>query len=249
MTLSAQLQVSRVFRGKRSKILITGGSSGIGKATAKLLADSGAKVAITGRDKDKLDAVAKEINVIAIHADVAKEEDIEQTYKIFIDNFGTLDCLINNAGIGEFPTVEEITLEAFMKVYSVNVFGAALMAKKAVEIFKKQNTGGNIINVASTAALKGFARGSIYSSSKFALRGMTECWQAELRPFDIRVMQVNPSEVTTAFANKERKERNEVDNKLTSVEIAHAMKAMLEMDDRGMIPELTVWAKNPWEKK
>jgi 3-oxoacyl-[acyl-carrier protein] reductase len=234
---------------KDSKILITGGSSGIGKATAKLLADSGAKIAITGRDKDKLDAVAKEINVIAIHADVAKEEDIEQTYKIFIDNFGTLDCLINNAGIGEFPTVEEITLEAFMKVYSVNVFGAALMAKKAVEIFKKQNTGGNIINVASTAALKGFARGSIYSSSKFALRGMTECWQAELRPFDIRVMQVNPSEVTTAFANKERKERDEVDNKLTSVEIAHAMKAMLEMDDRGMIPELTVWAKNPWEKK
>ncbi|MCB0726164.1 MAG: SDR family oxidoreductase [Ignavibacteria bacterium] len=234
---------------KDSKILITGGSSGIGKATAKLLADSGAKVAITGRDKDKLEKVAKEINVLAIHSDVAKEEDIEKTYKVFLENFGTLDCLINNAGIGEFPTVDEITLEAFMKVYSVNVFGAALMAKHAAKIFKEQKTGGNIINVASTAALKGFARGSVYSSSKFALRSMTECWQAELRPFDIRVMQVNPSEVTTAFANKERKERDEVDNKLTSIEIAHAMKAMLEMDDRGMIPELTVWARNPWEKK
>ena len=78
---------------------------------------------------------------------------------------------------------------------------------------------------------------------------MTECWQAELRPFNIRVMQVNPSEVTTAFANKDRKERDEVDNKLTSDEIAHTMKAMLEMDDRGMIPEVTVWARNPWEKK
>lgn len=234
---------------KDSNILITGGSSGIGKATAKLLSDSGANVAITGRDKDKLEKVAKEISVLAIHSDVSKEADIEETYKVFIDKFGTLDCLINNAGIGEFPTVEEITLEAFMKVYSVNVFGAALMTKKAVEIFKKQNTGGNIINVASTAALKGFARGSIYSSSKFALRGMTECWQAELRPFDIRVMQVNPSEVTTAFANKERKERDEVENKLTSDEIAHTMKAMLEMDDRGMIPEVTVWAKNPWDKK
>ena len=234
---------------KDSKILITGGNSGIGKATAKLLADSGAQVGITGRDKDKLEKVAKEINALAIHADVSKESDIELTYKMFLDKFGTLDCLVNNAGIGEFPTIEEITLEAFMKVYSVNVFGAALMAKHAAIIFKKQNTGGNIINIASTAALKGFARGSIYSSSKFALRSMTECWQAELRPFDIRVMQVNPSEVTTAFANKERKERDEIDNKLTSDEIAHTIKAMLEMDDRGMIPEVTVWAKNPWDKK
>lgn len=233
---------------KGSKILITGGSSGIGKAAAKLLIENGALVGITGRDKEKLENVAEEIKALAIHTDVSKENDIETTYKIFLDKFGGLDCLINNAGIGEFPTLEEITLEAFMKVYSVNVFGAALMAKKAAVIFKKQNHG-NIINVASTASLKGFARGSIYSSSKFALRSMTECWQAELRPFNIRVMQVNPSEVTTAFANQERKERDEVANKLTSDEIAHTIIAMLEMDNRGMIPEVTVWASNPFDKK
>lgn len=231
-----------------SKILITGGSSGIGKAAAQLLAESGARVVITGRDKEKLERVSKEINVLAIHADVAKPDDIEKTYKFVSEKLGGLDCLVNNAGIGEFPALEEITLESFMSVYSVNVFGAALMAKKAVEIFKKQNYG-NIINVASTASLKGFARGSVYSSSKFALRSMTECWQAELRPFNIRVMQVNPSEVPTAFGNESRAEREEKANKLTSVEIAHAIKAMLEMDDRGMIPELTVWATNPWEKK
>lgn len=233
---------------KDSKILITGGSSGIGKAAAKLLVESGAFVGITGRDKTKLEKVAKEINAFAIHTDVSKESDIELTYKTFLDKFGGLDCLVNNAGIGEFPTLEEITLDAFMKVYSVNVFGAALMAREAAKIFKKQNSG-NIINIASTASLKGFARGSIYSSSKFALRSMTECWQAELRPFNIRVMQVNPSEVPTAFANKDRKERDEAANKLTSVEIAHTIKAMLEMDDRGMIPEATVWASNPFEKK
>ena len=153
-----------------------------------------------------------------------------------------------NAGIGEFPEVENLSMEAFQKVYTVNVFGAALMTKHAADIFKKQNYG-NIINIASTAALKGFARGTIYSSSKFALRGMTECWQAELRPHNIRVMLVNPSEVTTAFANTERKERDEVANKLTSVEIAHTIKSLLEMDDRGMIPEVTVWATNPWDKK
>lgn len=233
---------------KDSKILITGGSSGIGKAAAKLLSENGAKVGITGRDKTKLEKTAKEINAFAIHTDVSKESDIELTYKTFLEKFGGLDCLINNAGIGEFPTLEEITLDAFMKVYSVNVFGAALMAREAAKIFKKQNSG-NIINIASTASLKGFARGSIYSSSKFALRSMTECWQAELRPFNIRVMQVNPSEVPTAFANKDRKERDEAANKLTSVEIAHTIKAMLEMDDRGMIPEATVWASNPFEKK
>jgi 3-oxoacyl-[acyl-carrier protein] reductase len=170
------------------------------------------------------------------------------TYELFLGKFDGLDCLVNNAGIGEFPTIEELTIEAFMKVYSVNVFGAAMMAKKAAEIFKKQNHG-NIINIASTAALKGFARGTVYSSSKFALRSMTECWQAELRPFNIRVMQVNPSEVTTAFGNKERIERAEVANKLTSDEIAHTIKTMLEMDDRGMIPEVTVWASNPFDKK
>jgi len=233
---------------KDSKILITGGSSGIGKAAAKLLADSGANVAITGRDKSKLEKTAKEINAFAIHTDVAKEGDIDLTYKLFLEKFGGLDCLINNAGIGEFPTLEELTVEAFQRIYSVNVFGAAMMAKKAAEIFKKQESG-NIINIASTAALKGFARGSIYSSSKFALRSMTECWQAELRPFNIRVMQINPSEVTTAFANTERKERDETAKKLRSEEIAHASKSVLEMDDRGFIPELTVWATNPWEKK
>ncbi len=231
-----------------SKILITGGNSGIGKAAAKLLSENGANVAITGRDKTRLEKTAKEINALAIHTDVSKEEDVELTYKIFLEKFGGLDCLINNAGIGEFPAIDEVTVEAFMKVYSVNVFGAALMAKKAAAIFKKQNKG-NIINIASTASLKGFARGTIYSSSKFALRGMTECWQAELRPFNIRVMQINPSEVTTAFGSKERTERDEVANKLTSDEIAFTIMSVLEMDDRGMIPEVTVWASNPFEKK
>jgi len=233
---------------KDSRILVTGGSSGIGKAAAVLLSQSGAKIAITGRDKDRLDKVAAETGALAIHADVSDEKDIIRTFEIIKKELGGLDCLINNAGIGEFPDVENLTAEAFLKVYSVNVFGAALMAKHAAEIFKKQNYG-NIINIASTAALKGFARGTIYSSSKFALRGMTECWQAELRPLNIRVMLVNPSEVTTAFANTERKERQNVPNKLTGAEIAHTIKSILEMDDRGMIPEVTVWATNPWDKK
>jgi 3-oxoacyl-[acyl-carrier protein] reductase len=86
---------------KDSTFLITGGSAGIGKATAKLLIEKGGKIAITGRDKSKLEKVAKEIGAFPIHADVAVETDVHKTYELFLNQFGKLDCLINNAGIGD----------------------------------------------------------------------------------------------------------------------------------------------------
>lgn len=229
-----------------STFLVTGGSAGIGKATAKLLVEKGGKVAITGRDKSKLERVAKEIGVFPIHADVAAENDVKKTYQLFLEEFGKLDCLINNAGIGDaWNEITELDIKAFHKVYDVNVFGAALMASEAAKLFKKQKSG-NIVNISSTAGTKGFANGTVYASSKFALRGMTQCWQAELRKYNVRVILVNPSEVTTAFGDGERRERPEVDNKLRPLEIAHTIVSTLEMDDRGFIPEVTVWATNPF---
>lgn len=231
---------------KDSTFLVTGGSAGIGKATAKLLIDKSGKVAITGRDKSKLEQVAKEIKAFPILADVANEDDIHKTYELFLKEFGKLDCLINNAGIGDsWSELSDIDLKSFHKVYDVNVFGAALMASEAAKLFKKQKSG-NIINISSTAGTKGFANGTVYSSSKFALRGMTQCWQAELRKYNVRVMLINPSEVTTAFGNLDRVERDEVKNKLRPFEIAHTIVSALEMDDRGFIPEVTVWATNPF---
>jgi len=165
---------------------------------------------------------------------------------VFSKEFKKLDCLINNAGIGgEWNDIFNLEIEDLMKVYSVNVFGAAMMAKHAANIFKKQNYG-NIINISSTAGTKGYANGTVYSSSKFALRGMTECWRAELRKYNVRVILVNPSEVLTAFGDDEGRERKEVTNKLRGVEIAHTIVSSLEMDDRGFIPEVTVWATNPF---
>ena len=111
----------------------------------------------------------------------------------------------------------------------------------------KRNMEGTIINIGSTASLKGYKNGSIYSSSKFAVRSLTQCWQSELRPFNIRVCQVNPSEVTTAFGNSKRVERDKVYNKLTSKEISHAIISSIEMDNRGFINELNVWATNPFD--
>jgi len=231
---------------KDSTFLVTGGSAGIGKATAKLLIEKGGKVTITGRDKSKLDKVAKEIGAFPIHADVAVEKDVKKTYQLFLEEFGKLDCLINNAGIGDaWNEITELDIKAFHNVYDVNVFGAALMASEAAKLFKKQKSG-NIVNISSTAGTKGFANGTVYASSKFALRGMTQCWQAELRKYNVRVILVNPSEVTTAFGDGERRERPEVQNKLRPLEIAHTIVSTLEMDDRGFIPEVTVWATNPF---
>ena len=156
-----------------------------------------------------------------------------------------VDVLINNAGIGVRSSIEELNIDDFLSVFNVNVFGLALFTKEITPIMKKQKSG-TIINIGSTASLKGYKNGSIYASSKFAVRCLTQCWQSELRPYNIRVTQVNPSEVTTAFGNQERVERNEIYNKLTPKEISHTIISALEMEDRGMINELNVWATNPF---
>ncbi len=204
---------------KDSTFLITGGSSGIGKAAAKLLIEKGGKVAITASGKERLEKTAKEIGAFPIHADVSKQGDIEKTYSSFLKKFGRLDCLINNAGIAGGGEVDKLKWEDFEKVYSVNVFGAAIMSQKAAELFKKQKYG-NIINIASTAGVKGYAGGSVYASSKFALRGLTMCWQAELRKYNVRVMCINPSEVRTSFGGRKTEE---VSNRLRGEEIAHSI--------------------------
>jgi 3-oxoacyl-[acyl-carrier protein] reductase len=228
-----------------ANILITGGSLGIGKAAAKMLAEGGARVAITGRSEDRLRAAAEETGAFPIVADVSRPEDVARTFDEFLGKIGKLDGLINNAGIGAFDHLEKLTAADFEKVLGVNVVGAALMAARAAELFKKQESG-CIINIGSTAGLKGFERGTVYVASKFALRGMTQCWQAELRKYNVRVILINPSEVATAFGNEQRREREAAPNKLRSREIAFAIKSALEMDDRGFIPEFSVWATNPW---
>ncbi len=228
-----------------AKILVTGGSLGIGRATASMLVEAGAGVAITGRNKARLEKTANEIGAHPIVADVSRSEDVDRTYSEFLDRFGKLDCLINNAGIGTHQPLVEITEQEFLQVWAVNVLGAAMMAQRAAQLFIKQRSG-NIVNIASTSGLKGYETGTIYVASKFALRGMSECWRAELRKYNVRVITINPSEVTTAFGSTSGTERPEHDKKLRSRDIAQVIKNTLELDDRGFIPEATVWATNPW---
>lgn len=230
-------------------ILITGGSSGIGKSLAEKAKEKGAEVIITGRNQEKLDKTAKELGVVSYSFDVSKEDEVIEFYNKFNNDFSSLDALINNAGYGYFDLLENIDAAKFNEVHSTNVFGAMLMAREAAKIFKKQNSG-NIINISSTAGKKGFAYGTPYVATKFALKGMTECWQAELRPYNVRVVLINPSEVQTDFSiNAGNGVREFNPTKLIADDISHAVISALEMEDRGFITELTVFATNPKDKK
>ena len=227
-------------------IVVTGGSLGIGKVTAKMLVDKGAKVIVTGRDEKRLEEACKYSGAIPLVFDISDLNSIPSKTKEIIDLLeGRVDVLINNAGIGTFQKLEEVTVNDFEQVFQTNVFGLSLLTKEFIPLMK-ESASGTIINIGSSASVKGFANGSVYAASKFAVRALTQCWQAELRPFNIRVCQLNPSEVTTAFYNDEREEREEESNKLSAKEIAHSIISVLEMDDKGFITELNVWATNPF---
>ena len=231
---------------KGKHILLTGGSLGIGKETAKILVKKGAKVLITGRSAQRLEEAAKYTGAQTLVFDISDHENISDMAQQCIEALdGKVDALINNAGIGTFQKIEDVTFSDFEQIFNTNVFGLALLSKSIISVMKQQKCG-TIINIGSSASVKGFARGSVYAASKFAVRALTQCWQAELRPFNIRVSQLNPSEVTTAFYNVERKERATVQNKLSPNEIAHSILSILEMEDKGFITELNVWATNPF---
>jgi len=231
---------------KGKNIIITGGSLGIGKETAKSLVDKGANVLITGRSEKRLQQAKLYTNAKILEFDIADFDNISNNATKCLDILdGRVDVLVNNAGIGVRRSVEELNIDDFLKVFNVNVFGLSLFTKELIPLMKSQKSG-TIINIGSTASLKGYKNGSVYSSSKFAVRCLTQCWQAELRPFNIRVCQVNPSEVTTAFGNTERVEREEIHNKLSVREISHAIVSAIQMDERGFINELNVWATNPF---
>lgn len=229
---------------KDAVVLVTGGSRGIGRETARMLIEGGARVAINGRDSDQLGRVAEEIGAFPVVADVASEEQVAAMVEAVVAHFGDLNVLINNAAYGYFSQLSEIDPAQFEQLFAVNVFGAMYAAKHASRHFIRRG-GGTIINVGSTAGQKGFSGGTPYVATKFALEGMTQCWRYELRKYNIRVMKINPSEVLTEFAQTAGLTQKQSDRKLSSREIAHMIASMLTLDDRGMVSDLTVWATNP----
>lgn len=227
---------------ENGRVLITGGGSGIGKAIARECRARGARVVINGRDEARLGAAAEELDVSAVVGDVGTDGDAERIVAESVALLGGLDVLVNNAGTAARMALEELDAARFETLWRTNVLGAALMAQASVPHLEKR--GGNIVNIGSTAGLKGYANASAYVATKFALRGMSECWRAELRPRNIRVVLISPSEVQTPFGGRSLDDLNP--HKLLAEDIAHAVVAALEMHDRGFIPELSVFATNPW---
>jgi len=229
---------------KTAKVLVTGGSSGIGYSTAQLLRDRGAEVAICGRTADALEEASAELGALGIVCDVSKEDEVQRMVARVIDELGGYNVLINNAGFGHWAPLVETAAHDFRRVWETNVLGAMLVARESARYFVAHNHG-NIVNIASTSGQRGSANGTTYVSTKFAVSGMTECWRAELRKNNIRVMQVNPSEVQTNFFATAGQSRPKNPTKLEGGHIAHTICSMLEMEDHGFITEATVWATNP----
>lgn len=230
---------------KDAKAIVTGGSSGIGKETARQIVKAGGEVVIAARTEETLNKAAEEIGATPIRCDVSKEKQVIDLVLEAIDVMDGYNVLINNAGYGHFSKLVNLSATEFQGQLQVNTIGAMMVARESAKYFIKQDYG-NIINVSSTAGKRGFEGGTAYVASKFALGGMTECWRSELRSHNIRVMQINPSEVQTHFsASAGMGERQFNETKLIGEDIAQTICQMLSLPDRGFIPETSVWATNP----
>ena len=197
--------------------LVTGGSRGIGFATAKTLSENGATVVITSKDSERLQKAAQEIpNSIGIEADIKNGQQVKEIVAKTVEKFGKLDILVNNAGI--FPKIKkvhEIDEDEWNEVLDVNLTGQFRFTKEAIPYLQK--TAGSIINISSDAGLKAYQdfHADAYSATKAALIVLTKCWALEYADDKIRVNCICPGVVETDMTKpfmRTEKEREFVEN-------------------------------------
>ena len=169
--------------------LVTGAGSGIGRATALMLAAQGARVVITGRRSEPLERVAAtRPNIMGLVADVAEPSHAANSVAKAVETWGRLDILVNNAGAGALVPLADVTADQISEIFAVNVVGPSHLAREALPHLSK--TAGTIVNVSSTFGHKPGADLSHYAASKAALDHLTRCWALELAPRGIRVNAV-----------------------------------------------------------
>jgi len=224
------------------RFLITGGSQGIGAALVERATKAGHRVVFTGRNEAPLKQVADATGALAVCADVAAPQDNERVVEVCLQHMGGVDVLINNAGYAYRAEIGSIDLGKMRAMFDTNVFGMVDITNRLVPAMKERKDG-DIINIASTSGMKGNATGTPYAASKWAVRGISQVWQAELRPHGIRVTCVCPSEVQTGFDGKTGRNNP---NKLYAQDIAATIMAALDMPRRVLWPELAVFAANPF---
>jgi len=217
--------------------LVTGGSRGIGRAVVEALLARGMKVFFCGRDARVLEDTKQKLfiahpgQVFARTCDVRRVEEVDALIAWVVDEAGRLDVLVNNAGLGRFAPVDELSAEDFREVIETNLFGPFFGIRAAAPVMKKQG-GGWILNVASLAAKNPFAGGAAYNASKFGLVGMSEAAMLDLRHAGIRVAAICPGSVATELRTTMRQESQ--DWMLAPEDVAKVVTDLLDFPDRAL---------------
>lgn len=187
-------------------IVLTGAADGIGHKVAHLLGEEGARLILADVNAEGLQKVVQEIQsqggtALACPTDLRKADQIAQLVRVALDQFERIDVLINNAGMAYYEWIEEMTAEELRQQYEVNILGMAELIRQVVPVMKHQCSG-HIINMASYASRIAAPPLTVYSSTKYAVEGLTDGLRRELAPWNIKVTRVHPDAVNTSFNEK-----------------------------------------------
>ena len=236
------------LKGKTA--LVTGGGRGLGKAVALALAAEGVNVAITGRNENNLKSVVAEIESKGVKSsysvfDVTDKKQVFTSLEKLQNDFGKFDILINNAGIAAFGGILEMDDEQWEDIVKTNLFGPYYVVKAVVPGMVEKKSG-DVVNISSTAGLKGNALTSAYSASKFGLIGMSESMMFELRKQNIRVTSLTPSTISTDMAKTDLKITDGNPEKVLQPEdFAELVVDLLKLNKRAMLASAALWSTNP----
>jgi 3-oxoacyl-[acyl-carrier protein] reductase len=233
---------------KGKVVLVTGAGRGIGRATALAFAFAGAKVALVGRTKKNLSDVAKELKELGAAAavlpgDVSDEGAVSRVVAAAEQQLGSVDVLVNNAGIYVSALVEKMDTMAFDRIIAVNLRGPFLMSRAVLPGMKARRRG-HVVNVASTAGRRGFAGGGAYCASKFGLAGLSEAMLYEARTSGVRVSVVYPSTVATDLVKNAGMAYDET-KAIRPEDVAAGIVSLVAMDERVLVKGLEIWQTNP----
>jgi 3-oxoacyl-[acyl-carrier protein] reductase len=236
---------------KGKTVVLTGGARGIGRAISEALVHSGANVCLSGRSAQDVDRVAQELGdlkkgrVTGTVCDVRDYDQVKALLAFAVSQFGGIDILINNAGIGIFELVEEMSAEDFRAILETNLFGVFYCCREAIPLLK-QRGGGYIINISSLAGANPHPRMAAYNASKFGLNGFTEALMQEVRHDGIKVSYIMPGSVNTEFGGDEPSDTKSW--QLQPDDIARVVIDLLHHDDRSLPSRIEIRPSRPPKK-
>lgn len=221
-------------------VLITGASSGYGKATAKAFKDNGDTVIMTSRNFDKLESARAEVGGdLAVSMDVTKPEDWDKIVEIIKDKYGRLDILVNNAGGGiTIKEVSEFSIDEIDKTIKLNLNSVIYGCRAFADIMKKQNSG-TMINISSVCARQCWPTWSVYAAAKAGVLNFSKGMYLEMQPYNVRVTCVIPSSASTGFQSACG--INETTDKLLPEDIAETVLYIANLPQRAVVEDVTVW--------